>query len=147
VIDSLPTDNTLYRLVIRLLGSFVCFIFVLFWHGVHNFIIIWTTLNFIGIVVENLGVSISRTQFYNKVFLKKSLTRDRFNAVLMTPLLVMSSLSNFYFFAGSEIGMIYVYRVLSQSLVNFIGMYIIMYSCCRASQYFTNIRASKIKID
>jgi len=98
----------------KLFASFLCFTFVLIWHGIQMNIFIWALLNFIGVAIEAAGVSISKTEEYRKIRNAYLLSRysKRFHCVLATPLLAMSAVSNFYFFGGQEIGNIFVQNIL-----------------------------------
>ncbi|KYQ57855.1 Protein-cysteine N-palmitoyltransferase Rasp, partial [Trachymyrmex zeteki] len=44
----------------KLFASFLCFTFVFIWHGIQINIFIWALLNFIGILIENIGTSIGK---------------------------------------------------------------------------------------
>lgn len=132
--------------VMRVFASLVCFTFVFFWHGAEKFILIWTILNYLGIVMEGVGTSLSQSTRYRKwsgAVLTEPMT-SRFNAFLATPILIMSALSNFYFFAEYEVGNIYVNRVLNLSLSSFIALFICMYSSCRVSQRLHSLGARNI---
>ena len=74
------------------------------WHGTLEFILIWSLLNFLGITLEGMARAVSTTEGYKRIEDKFSppMVR-RLHAVLASPLLVMSSLSNFYFFAGTPV--------------------------------------------
>ncbi|KAJ4427997.1 hypothetical protein ANN_24010 [Periplaneta americana] len=91
----------------RLLASFVCFSFVYAWHKVFLFVLIWSALNYAGVSIEIICKAIgstSRYQLCEKSLLSTPQNIRRFHAFIATPLFMMSALSNFYFFAGMEIG-------------------------------------------
>lgn len=46
--------------------SFLCFVFIYVWHGLHYSVFMWSALNYCGIVIETIAKSISRTEFYYK---------------------------------------------------------------------------------
>merc|ERR1719239_2075871 len=48
----------------KMASSFVCFTFVYFWHGTADFVLIWSILNCIGIVLEGLGRELGKTEVY-----------------------------------------------------------------------------------
>lgn len=93
----------------KIFASFLCFMFVLVWHGNHDYICIWAMLNFVGLTMEMIF-----KYYYNNVKHKKSIKniasgwKRRFGCIIATPLLAMSAMSNFYFFAGTEVGNIFV---------------------------------------
>lgn len=90
----------------KLYSSLLCFIFVYIWHGTQNCVLIWSVLNFLGVTIEMLF----KKRFSN-VKLQPQLKRT-IGCVLASPLLAMSAISNFYFFAGTDIGYIFLIRFL-----------------------------------
>jgi len=98
----------------KLFASFLCFAFVLLWHGIQISIFIWSLLNFIGIAIENIGISIGKSKQYHKIqnMYLSSKNIKRFHCILASPLLAMSAISNFYFFGGQSIGNIFTYNLL-----------------------------------
>ena len=74
------------------------------WHGTMDFILTWSLLNFLGITLEGVARAISTQPNYRKLEdrISDQMAR-RLHALLAAPLLVMSSLSNFYFFAGTQV--------------------------------------------
>ena len=99
IITSLPAS-----LFFKLLGSAICFSFVYVWHGTMDFILRWSILNFLGITLEGMAKAVAATETYQRLEDKISeRMMRRLHAVLASPLLLMSSLSNFYFFAGSQV--------------------------------------------
>ena len=83
------------------------------------YIFIWSLFNFLGLVIENLAKSWSK-YFYRKALLDvlSPQNKQRFECTLSSPLLAFSAISNFYFFAGEEIGHMYFWRVF-QGIINF----------------------------
>lgn len=124
-----------------MLSSFLCFSFVYVWHGTQNCILIWSALNFLGITLE--------------MFIKKLNVKRRISCILASPLLAMSAISNFYFFAGTEIGNIFIERVLdgncaitkrasliilfSGGLSNVVLLFF-LYQCCEVSTELYKLR-------
>lgn len=77
-------------------------------------IFVWALLNFIGVVIENIGVSIGKSIQYRRMqnkYLSPINTR-RFHCILASPLLAMSAVSNCFFFGGQEIGNIFVHNII-----------------------------------
>jgi len=101
----------------RLLSSAVCFSFVYVWHGTLDFVLIWSILNFTGITLEGIARAVGRSQRWQDLeqrWLSPQMSR-RLHALLAAPLLLMSCLSNFYFFCGAQVGHIFVKRVVVQA--------------------------------
>lgn len=99
----------------KFIGSLFCFIFVFIWHGLEQYILIWAALNFVGVALED-----RMNAFYRKMlkYSKFMETIDKNNLrrlknLLAAPLLAISAVSNFYFFAGKEVGDIFVEKSLS----------------------------------
>lgn len=85
----------------KIFSSFLCFTFVYIWHGTHNCILIWSVLNFVGITMETIFKNVRNVKVTRRV-----------SCILATPLLAMSAISNFYFFAGTDVGNIFAKRFL-----------------------------------
>ncbi|KAL6437124.1 hypothetical protein ACFW04_005012 [Cataglyphis niger] len=120
----------------KLFASFLCFAFVLIWHGIQVNIFIWSLFNFIGIAIENIGVSIGKSKQYHKIenmYLSSKNIR-RFHCILASPLLAMSAISNFYFFGGPLIGNIFTYdMILYGSWKTLFILFFFLYCCCQVS--------------
>ncbi|XP_054013777.1 protein-cysteine N-palmitoyltransferase HHAT isoform X1 [Hylaeus anthracinus] len=124
----------------RVFASFLCFAFVFAWHGMQRNIFIWAFLNFIGLNIESLGKSAGRSKYYSNMQTKymSPVNARRFNCILASPLLAMSVISNFYFFAGEEIGHAYVYRILHDMWHATLVLLLFLYCCCQVSTDIKN---------
>ncbi|KAK0090027.1 hypothetical protein PV326_004255 [Microctonus aethiopoides] len=119
----------------KFVASFITFVFIYVWHGVHKFVLIWTVLNFLGVMIVTIANSIGNSPLYIKwqqKFLSPRNTR-RFNCILATPLLAVSAVSNFYFFGGEIIGNLYMYRLFHDSPISIFILMFILYCCCQVS--------------
>ncbi|KAK2587477.1 hypothetical protein KPH14_003181 [Odynerus spinipes] len=119
----------------KLFASFLCFTFVFLWHGMQINIFTWAFFNFIGLNIENVSRVIGSTKEYNEIqrkYLSPSNIK-RFNCALASILLAMSAISNFYFFAGQEIGNIYIHRLLTDSWSTTLLLLFFLYCCCHVS--------------
>ncbi|XP_076661827.1 protein-cysteine N-palmitoyltransferase Rasp isoform X2 [Halictus rubicundus] len=141
-------DEGLYKFLVRyiytplltsnfnkLLASFLCFTFVFVWHGMQINICIWAFLNFIGLNIESLTRLIEKTKYCTNIrerYMSPTNAR-RVHCVLTSPLLAMSVISNFYFFAGEEVGHIYVYRILNDIWYSTLILLYFLYCCCQVS--------------
>ncbi|XP_012148819.2 protein-cysteine N-palmitoyltransferase Rasp isoform X1 [Megachile rotundata] len=141
-------DKGLYKFLVRyiyvpllksnynkLFASFLCFTFVFIWHGMQINIFIWAALNFIGLNIESIMRSFGRQKFF--INIKTTYTSEingrRLDCILASPLLIISVISNFYFFAGEEIGSIYVYRILHDPPYTTFILLFFLYCCCQVS--------------
>lgn len=120
----------------KLIAALSTFSFIFLWHGTVLNIFIWTILNYIGILLEFTAVGISYTNAY-KWFKEKVLITDametRFIAFCCAPLLGLSAISNFYLFAGAEVGTLYFELLKDPTLANFSLVYLALYCCCHVS--------------
>ncbi|XP_077296557.1 protein-cysteine N-palmitoyltransferase Rasp [Arctopsyche grandis] len=147
--EDVNKKDSVFLLAVKCLASLLCFIFVFLWHGLQYFIFLWSMLNYLGIVLESIAKTISETKtckrLTSKIFHTK-LAMQRFYAALCTPVLMVSALSNFYFFGGMEVGDAFVIRFLNQSAESFALMCFCLYCSCRVSQYCARFNARSIKM-
>jgi len=140
VLGFLPT-----HLLSRLGASAVCFSFVYVWHGTMDFVLIWSCLNFVGITCEGVARAVGRNHTYQhwESYYLGPLSVRRWHALLASPLLLMSSLSNFYFFTGVEVGHIFVRRVILESWPRGFPTILFFLYCC--SQTSIEVKNYEIK--
>lgn len=133
---------TMNKMIYKLLSSLVTFMFIFTWHGTTWSIFVWSVLNYFGIVLEYSGKAIGKTKKYiqfKQSFLKTDAMETRFIAFLCTPLLGLSAISNFYLFAGTDVGNLYFGLFKSPSLINCILAYLALYSCCHVAIALKNV--------
>ncbi|CAH1164100.1 unnamed protein product [Phaedon cochleariae] len=119
------------------ISSLVCFSYVYIWHGLEKNILIWTALNYIGIIFENmLGLP-------HKQGLKESYWKTRVNCMIAAPLLAVSAISNFYFFGGTEVGYSFVNRIYSDTLDRTLFLLFVLYCCCQVSTELHSVNSTK----
>jgi hypothetical protein len=118
----------------KLLASLACFTFIWAWHGIYMYVLIWSTLNYLGVTIEGVSKAIASTRRYQKY--EKLLTPQnvrRFHALIATPLLMISAVSNFYFFAGMSVGNHFMWRLFAGSLQENSILFLLCYCCCQVS--------------
>lgn len=109
----IPCSKNKLSMTNKMFSSFLCFCYVYIWHGMQNFILIWSFLNFVSIMLET-----GSKFFYAKYFqreLEANLSyswRRRLTCLICSPLLTLSAVSNFFFFAGTQIGLLFFERIL-----------------------------------
>lgn len=131
----------------KLLASFMSFGFVFIWHGVDRFIFTWSLMNFLGLSLEGFIKTIGKTDKYIEIESKfSSINIRRFHCLIASPLLALSAISNFYFFAGQEIGNIYLYRLFHDSPQIIGTLLFFLYCCCQVSTE-VKLYEKKNKID
>ncbi|KAG8228430.1 hypothetical protein J437_LFUL003907 [Ladona fulva] len=130
-----PTCGKSRNLAKKYFASFLCFGFVYVWHGTTGYIFVWAMLNFIGIAIEGLAKAIyystSYSQWEARIFTPNG--ARRFQAMIASPLLMMSALSNFYFFAGMEVGNIFVQKIVEGWCSITLVVLVFVYCCCHVS--------------
>ena len=98
--------------IYQLFAATICFSFVYVWHGIMPNVLRWSVLNYVGIVTETAGRSISKNEVYQK--LEKSLLsprgRRRLHAAVGAPVFMLSIISNMYFLIGLDAGNIFMNR-------------------------------------
>ncbi|KAK5648704.1 hypothetical protein RI129_003596 [Pyrocoelia pectoralis] len=137
----LPTLGTC-KFYNKLFSSLLCFSFVYVWHGIEYHIFVWTAINCIGVCLENIFSEVIKLApiVFNKSW------RRRLSCLICSPLLVASAVSNFYFFAGSDVGNIFVQRILESSMKSNGVLIFCLYCCCHLSlEVKKRERAKKIK--
>lgn len=105
-------------------SSFLCFSFVFVWHGIYQHVFIWAALNYVGIFLENAFSHIVNIINQNNKLVANWKWKYRLSCIAASPLLAMSAVSNFYFFAGTQIGNIFVQRILRSMCNNSIRIYL-----------------------
>ncbi|XP_063983385.1 protein-cysteine N-palmitoyltransferase Rasp [Diachasmimorpha longicaudata] len=124
----------------KILASFISFGFVFLWHGVQLFIFTWSFLNFLGLTIEGIARSVGNTPGFidweEKWLTSKNIRR--FHCMLASPLLALSAISNFYFFAGQDIGNIFIYRIFHDSPKAVGILLFLLYCCCQVSTEMKN---------
>ncbi|KAF4517441.1 hypothetical protein B566_EDAN005050 [Ephemera danica] len=89
-----PVAKERSSLGLRIFASFLCFGFVYLWHGKMLYILIWSALNFLGVITEVTARKIASTssfQAWQNRWLSPRGAR-RFHALIASPLLYMSAL-------------------------------------------------------
>ncbi|XP_066157479.1 protein-cysteine N-palmitoyltransferase Rasp [Euwallacea fornicatus] len=125
----------------KLGASLLCFIFVYMWHGTEEHILIWALLNFTGLTFENVINALC-----SKRLNLRDLSLRRLKNLLAAPLLAGSAVSNFYFFAGKEVGDLYVKKAWSEPFLNQFSLGLILYCCCEVSTEIRQLQARKMGI-
>ncbi len=99
--------SSMYR---KLFASFTTFGFIYLWHGIYQFVFIWSIMNFICLQLEQFGRHIGHIQQDNFQKYFSESNRNRIKAIFGTQIFIPAVISNFYFFAGVEVGNVFVER-------------------------------------
>ncbi|XP_014210210.1 protein-cysteine N-palmitoyltransferase Rasp [Copidosoma floridanum] len=130
----------------KIFASALCFIFIYLWHGMHLYIFIWSFLNFTGVLIENIAKSSSKYLYKN--ILHDSLNdinKRRLECLFATPLLILSAISNFYFFADEEIGHIYMRKIFQETWKVYVMLLFALYCCCQTSTEIKKMEEYSVK--
>ncbi|XP_053694942.1 protein-cysteine N-palmitoyltransferase Rasp [Sabethes cyaneus] len=114
----------------KILASSVTFVFIYVWHGLYTFVMIWSALNWICVVLEGFVKSIFGTN-------------TRLGAFVGTHVFILSVLSNFFFFAREDVGYIYIRRTYYESISNYVVLYIVAYCFYRTGEWIKSIEGSR----
>nr|XP_018914254.1 PREDICTED: protein-cysteine N-palmitoyltransferase Rasp [Bemisia tabaci] len=129
-------ENFVSGLLLSSLVSLICFSFIFLWHGLHKYVLIWSSLNFVGLVIE-LGckkLSTSKRFCYYQDSILSRRNQRRMYALLAAPLTVMSAVSNFYFIGeGEEVGFAFVSFLLKSSTFAKVALLLSMYTLSQIS--------------
>ncbi|KAL1501940.1 hypothetical protein ABEB36_007167 [Hypothenemus hampei] len=135
----IPTQN--YGLP-KMGASLLCFSFVYAWHGIEDYIFVWALLNFCGIFIEHFA-EVVFVHFNLKLYVNAG-NLQRLKCAFAAPLLAMSAVSNFYFFAGLDIGNAFAHKFISEPIFNQFMVLFVLYCCGKVSIECRNIQARKM---
>lgn len=146
----------------KFLASTISFCFVCVWHGLEDYIIIWTVMNYIGITIEYISTKIYNKYFHQLSTLLGSTKLEIIKNIFIAPLLAFSAVSNFYFFGGKAVGDIFfrklfgINKILVMLFFKFTVFYflvnisdmsrllLILYCCCHISSILCKVPARKM---
>ncbi|XP_041975324.1 protein-cysteine N-palmitoyltransferase Rasp [Aricia agestis] len=136
------------RVVYKLMASLLTFIFIFMWHGTVWHIFLWSLFNYCGITLEQFGKVVAKQKLY-KSFKEKLLKTDameaRFIAFLCSPLLALSAISNFYLFAGNDVGNLFFECFSDPASFNVIILITSLYCCCHVSMALEDVPSRTAK--
>lgn len=116
----------------------VTFGFVFIWHGCHYFVLIWSVLNFLCLIVEKLFKHLVTSKFYKRVVrYKLRLSQDgvqRLNVLLATQIFIPSAFSNVFFISGADVGFYLVEGAYSNGIWNYILLTFCSYCFIQCAQ-------------
>lgn len=142
IYQTLTIYSRLPKLAVKVISSLFTFIFIFIWHGTTKQIFVWSLLNFLGIILETLGKNISETEKYKRFvvkYLKTDAMETRFKAMMCTPLLILSAVSNFYLFAGMDVGDLYFQCFVRPKVYGVFVICLPMYCCCQVSMALQDV--------
>lgn len=111
----------------KFMASLVTFMFIYLWHGFYQFVLIWSILNFVAVQVEQFARSElrGRKEFWDRNI--SPANQLRLTAVLGSQLLIPAAISNFFFFGGMDVGIVFMKRTYWTGTFS---SYMILSGCC-----------------
>lgn len=92
-----PTSSVLRRIF----SAIVCFTIIAFWHGLHDSIIVWVTMNILLTYCDRIVAIVFKS---NDAF--------RMKALIGSPLLALAYISNIFFLSNYEIGWLFISKII-----------------------------------
>lgn len=131
--------------LVKLVSSFFTFSFIFVWHGLYDFVLIWTILNYICLVLETIFTSLIKSTEYNQ-FMEQYFSRNnliRFNAFFGIFIFIPSAISNFYFFGGVEVGNIFMRKTYGSSFRNYFFLSICSFCIYHTSEFIKRLQGRR----
>ncbi|XP_067681277.1 protein-cysteine N-palmitoyltransferase HHAT-like [Haliotis asinina] len=113
----IPLGGSQAGMLMRLLASMMCFLYIYVWHGQEKYLLLWTMSNFCGCSLELIGSHVEKNVMVIHIktaYLSPAMVR-RVHCALYTPLFLMSVFAVFYFFSGLTVGDIFVRRLVTHA--------------------------------
>lgn len=131
----------------RMVGAAASFAFVCSWHGMDRAVVVWCTLNFVGISTELLMEVIRNTDRWKRIedtFF--SGTRLRFlRAAVSAPHFLFSMFSCMFFLSNVDIGLIFLRKIICGYPVPLVPTLLVMYCGCHVSMDIMDWETKKKK--
>lgn len=110
-------------MIIKIFAGLTTFLFIYIWHGFFDYILIWSLLNCVCIVLEKLVYYVIGSVNFRKralAIVKTDNNVHRLHAIIGTHVLIPAILSNFFFFGGTEVGWEFIRRTYLGGIVNYL---------------------------
>lgn len=102
----------------------ITFAFIYVWHGYFLAILAWSALNVLGILLEQASKAFQRSSGYQRWVTHRVSSNNvlRIEAILGTHLLILAVISNFFFLANYEVGVLFLRRTYGSGICNYLGL-------------------------
>ena len=115
----------------QILGSVLCFAYIFYWHGAEYYLFLWCVVNFVETGLEQVGAWLENTDTV-RTFLYNNLSpagKRRIRAVMSVPMFLMSVFAIFYFFGGTDSGVIFLQKLLIDIPWSSFSLFILLVYC------------------
>jgi protein-cysteine N-palmitoyltransferase HHAT len=109
--------------LMKVFSGFMTFLFIYIWHGFFDYILVWSVLNCVCIVLEKFIYYYIEGENFRKralEILKTDNNVHRLHAFIGSHILIPAILSNFFFFGGIEVGWEFVRRTYLNGFLNYV---------------------------
>lgn len=110
-------------LMMKIFSGFSTFLFIYVWHGFFDYILVWSLLNCICIVVEKFVYYVIESDKFRQralAIVKTDNNVHRLHALIGSHVLIPAILSNFFFFGGIEVGWEFVRRTYLSGFITYL---------------------------
>lgn len=107
----------------KIFAGFTTFLFIYIWHGFFDFILVWSLLNCVCIVLEKFVYHVIDSETFQRRALRVVKTENnvhRLKAFIGSHVLIPAILSNCFFFGGIEVGSEFVRRTYLNGIFNYV---------------------------
>ncbi|CRK98783.1 CLUMA_CG012089, isoform A [Clunio marinus] len=107
----------------KIFAGFTTFLFIYIWHGFFDYILVWSLLNCVCIVLEKFVYFVIEGEGFERKALKIVKTENnlhRLQAIIGTHVLIPAIISNLFFFGGLEVGWEFVRRIYLEGVFTYI---------------------------
>lgn len=107
----------------KIFAGFTTFLFIYIWHGFFDYILIWSLMNCICIVLEKFVYHVIESEKFCQRALSIVKTHNnvhRLHAVIGTHVLIPAIISNLFFFGGVDVGLEFVRRTYLDGFLSYL---------------------------
>ncbi|XP_075722361.1 protein-cysteine N-palmitoyltransferase HHAT-like protein isoform X3 [Rhipicephalus microplus] len=119
----------------RMIGAAASFAFVCSWHGMDSAVVVWCTLNFVGISTELLMEVIRNRNSWKKIegTFFGGMRLQFLRAAVSAPHFLFSMFSCMFFLSNVDIGLIFFRRIICGYPIPLVPTLLVMYCGCHVS--------------
>lgn len=115
----------------QILGSVLCFAYIFYWHGAEYYLFLWCVVNFVETGIEQVGAWLEKTDTIKALLYDKlsPAGKRRVRAVMSVPMFLMSVFAIFYFFGGTNSGIIFLQKLLIDIPWSSFSLFLLLVYC------------------